>query len=297
MVQIMDEFLFGDVLFRWEGGGYELANGRYAQHFRSADADVIEKIVFHGSFESLERYTRYPRIAENQVYDTYQIDGEKLLIYHWGKLRSGFGIWPERIESGREDVCTFDLKMRDQVPMNEDWFFGVSGLHSALLKMDAPILHASYVDYRGQGILFTAPSQTGKTTQAQLWHDVTGAEIINGDRVLLRKRGDIWYSFGYPCCGSSNICINRAVPLAAIAVVEQSRENHIEEVSAAKKIKAIVTATEMYPQNHIELERALNLAEDLALRVPIVRLCCRPDEGAVNVLKDYLEENGHAKRI
>lgn len=293
----MDEFLFGDILFRWDGGGYELAKGRYCERFRTHGAKVAETVTFRAQFESLEKYTRYPRLAENEVYDIYRIDGEKLLIYHWGKLRSGFGIWPERIEAGREDVCAFDFEMKNQVPMSTDWFFGVSGLHGALLKKNAPILHASYIDYRGRGILFTAPSQTGKSTQAQLWHDVCAAEIINGDRVLLRKRGDIWHSFGYPCCGSSQICVNRAVPLAVIAVVQQNAENRVEELSTAQKMKAIVTATEMYPGNYEELQRALNLAEDLISKVPVVRLCCRPDKGAVTALKEYLEENGHAERI
>ena len=48
-------------------------------------------------------------------------------------------------------------------------------------------LHSSYIIYHDKAILFTGPSGIGKTTQAELWRDYQGAEIINGDVTLIRK--------------------------------------------------------------------------------------------------------------
>lgn len=42
------------------------------------------------------------------------------------------------------------------------------------------ILHSSYIVYQEQAILFSAPSGTGKSTQADLWKKYRDIEIING---------------------------------------------------------------------------------------------------------------------
>ena len=49
------------------------------------------------------------------------------------------------------------------------------------------VLHSAYIITRqGQGILFSGPSGIGKSTQAALWQRYAGAEIVNGDRALVR---------------------------------------------------------------------------------------------------------------
>ena len=55
------------------------------------------------------------------------------------------------------------------------------------------ILHASAIRVDDQIVVFTAPSGTGKSTQANLWRAYRGAQIINGDRCAVRcTPGGIW---------------------------------------------------------------------------------------------------------
>lgn len=78
------------------------------------------------------------------------------------------------------------------------------------------LLHASFVRWKDKSILFTAPSGTGKSTQAELWRCHRNAEIINGDRVAVTMSDQGAMSWGIPYCGTSGICKNAQLPVAAI---------------------------------------------------------------------------------
>ena len=61
-------------------------------------------------------------------------------------------------------------------------------------------LHASVINWKDKGILFSAPSGTGKSTQADLWKKYEGAKVINGDRALIRKRKRRVYGLWFSIC-------------------------------------------------------------------------------------------------
>lgn len=293
----MDQYKLANITLQWDGGGFALARGRYMEQFRCTAAMSDEVIRFQSRFVPLEAYTRFPVVTENSAYALFDIKGEPMIIYHWGNRRFAFAVWPERITAEQVNECWFDPDMQNQPALNADWFFGVSGLHKALMLHGAVVLHASYINRDGQAILFTGPSGTGKSTQAALWADFAGAEIVNGDRVLLRQWGGRWYAFGYPACGSSKICLNQTLPLRTIVVLRQGRENHIEQLPMAQKIRALAVATEMYPWDAEEMNRALDIAEALARDVSVICLTCQPDIEAVTQLDRYLEGERYATDI
>ncbi|MDO4978494.1 MAG: hypothetical protein Q4E53_14690 [Eubacteriales bacterium] len=72
-----------------------------------------------------------------------------------------------------------------------------------LLQRQAFILHSCYVSYQNEGIAFTAPSGTGKSTQGALWEKYGQGEVINGDRSILQYKEGKWYIHSLPFCGSS----------------------------------------------------------------------------------------------
>ena len=57
-------------------------------------------------------------------------------------------------------------------------FASLFALERRMLQKDSFILHSAYIRHRGRAILFSAPSGTGKSTQASLWAQYAGAEII-----------------------------------------------------------------------------------------------------------------------
>ena len=140
-------------------------------------------------------------------------------------------------------------------------------------------------------------SGVGKSTQASLWEKHAGAEIINGDRALLRKKEGKWHSYGYPCCGSSVICINRTLPLLAVVLLEQGEENRIEMLSMSQKIRIFLSGSEMYLWSTKEFDRVYEIAKALCQEILIIKLVCRQEQEAVTLLKNILEGYSNGENI
>lgn len=164
----------------------------------------------------------------------------------------------------------------------------LAGFHSAFLYRNCATLHCSYVDIGGRAILFAGASGAGKSTQAQLWHNYRGADIINGDRALIFRRNGVWFAGGISICGSSDICQNKTLPVAAIVLVSKASINQMVTVPFAECFRAILAGMAFYQWSQEETELASNLAMDIVSGIPIYRLCCRPDEGAVEALEKGL---------
>lgn len=151
------------------------------------------------------------------------------------------------------------------------------------------ILHASYVEWQGKAILFTAPSETGKSTQADLWHELRGAEIINGDRAVVRVVNGEALASGLPFSGSSKHCKNRTLPLAAIVYLQQAETTSIESFAGAGAFCKIWEGISLNTWNTEDVEKISGILQQVLGQVPVYRLACTPDESAVNVLEQMIE--------
>lgn len=287
----MKRYLIGENIFSWEEEGYVLKEDLFMKQFTlkttAEDADYIFKSVK----EDVEAIAKEGHIIQrNGLYELYQMDRGKFIVYHWARCRFAFGFWIEELEKEGPMTYYFSPDMENEIPLDAVRFFSCSGIHSKLLEDEAVIFHTAYVDNCGEAVLFCGKSGAGKSTQASLWEKYQKAEIINGDRALLKKKNDRWHSYGFPCCGSSAICKNRTLPVKAIVVLEHGKENKIEQMSIAEKIKTIIAGSERYLWSSRELDKICAVAEQLTYEVPMYRLKCKPDNSAVEILKNELEK-------
>lgn len=151
------------------------------------------------------------------------------------------------------------------------------------------ILHCSYIAYNGKAILFTAPSGTGKSTQADLWNQYHGAEIINGDRAALRFINGILSAEGIPYSGSSKHCKNRTLPVQAIVYLSQAPETSIKRLSGYQAFLKVWEGISVNTWNKDDVDKASELVQRIIECTPILHLSCTPDESAVLALQKALE--------
>ena len=153
------------------------------------------------------------------------------------------------------------------------------------------LAHASAVLFRGEAIVFTAPSGSGKTTQAELWKKYFGAEILNGDKVFISREKDGFYAYGSPWAGSSPYRENRGAPLRAVIVLEKAEHNAIRALSDEELLGSFVPNIFLPYWEEKLLTAALGTLDELVSGVPVYLLTCRPDEEAVRKTKTVLFGN------
>lgn len=95
-------------------------------------------------------------------------------------------------------------------------------------------MHAAGIkDAQGRGIVFAGKSGAGKTTLARAWHAYSDAQLLNDDRVIIRKQGNGFLVYPGPWSGEfhdySHEPFLRA-PLKRIFFLCQGRHNTVRKV-------------------------------------------------------------------
>lgn len=290
----MERYRIGDVNFIWKEGNYPLKQDDFMKKFlvnQSSDTNQKDEILYKTYYDDLEKYTKGTLLEKNGLYELYQLPEGKFIIYHWATCRFAFGYWLENLEKDNIVSYYFNPQIKEEIPLDAVRFYSCSGMHSKLLQKRALIFHSSYIAWNDKAILFAGSSGVGKSTQAKLWEKYEKAQIINGDRTLIRKKYNLWMAYGYPCCGSSSICRNQTLPISVIVILEQGIKNEVKVLENREKIRAILTGSEIYRWNMREIERVCDIAEELIKEIRIVKLICRKDEDAVLTLRRWMEEN------
>ena len=198
--------------------------------------------------------------------------------------------WPDAVQ--RLDGHRILVRYRPQAARyfaSAGGCFNVLKIERLLIGAHRAALHASFLDWQGRGIAFAAPSGTGKSTQAALWERYAGAETVNGDRMVFGCRGETLCGFGLPIAGSSKVFLKRCLPLAAVVLLEQGPENQIFRERPSGALPFLLAQTTVNRWDGGFMTEVLALLESLLERVPVYRLRCRPDRGAVDCLRVALE--------
>ena len=165
-------------------------------------------------------------------------------------------------------------------------------MRELLARHDAVLLHSSRVEIDGRAIVFSAPSGTGKSTQARLWERYAGARIVSNDRTIVRRMDGRYVTSGFPVDGSEPVLDPGIIPLGAVVLLRQGAENRAERLPAGRALALLMEQTAAQRWDADGRTQAVLFWSGLLEEYPAVLLTCRPDEGAVRCLQAALEKNG-----
>lgn len=152
------------------------------------------------------------------------------------------------------------------------------------------LLHASFIRWKDRAVLFTAPSGTGKSTQADLWCRLRGAELINGDRTAVMVRPEGITAYGIPFCGTSGVCKNAALPVAAIVYLSQAPQSVVTPLRGLRAFRSVWEGCSVNVWDREDVARCTQTVMDAVQQVPVYHLACTPDETAVIELEKIIGE-------
>lgn len=151
---------------------------------------------------------------------------------------------------------------------------------NGMLDYDTFLMHGSAVCADGEAYLFTASSGTGKTTHTRLWlSQIPGAFVVNGDKPLIRLRGDRAEVCGTPWAGKEGMQTNTIVPLKAVCLLTRGKENRIEETTFQALYPILFQQTHR-PADAVSMQKTMELVKRLGGLVKLYRLECNMEPEA-----------------
>lgn len=273
-------FRFGSICFRVETPD-PLEPSRVCAPFASAEGDVCHTIYveYHASLP-----TAPPDASDNGT------------TYRWqrGSARYTLNVYADKPFS----LCVTDgdkseLWLTEQSRGQTSGFtvFAAADLFDIFAARGMLILHSSYVlRAEGDALLFSGVSGIGKSTQAELWRRYASARVINGDRALVDVNAG--YAHGIFYSGTSRICENVSAPIRAVILPEQAAVNRVSVPAKREAFMRILNQCAYYPWDADSASAMTELAARLVSSLPVLRLDCRKDEGAVTALQNELMKTG-----
>ena len=138
------------------------------------------------------------------------------------------------------------------------------------------------------------PSGIGKSTQAEIWMDMTNAIPINDDKPFLHITKTKTTAYGSPWNGKHGLGYNIHGTVRAIFALRQGTEPAIRRLDPEEALPVLLSQCPR-PRDEDLLLKTIGLAATLAKQIPIFELRCARNDQAVRLAYRTLLEEGLIK--
>ncbi len=232
---------------------------------------------------------RYDHYFKNNIeaytYDGNDVDHTIVIKYALTLDEPKTGLFKifSRSVSGVKSYMTFDKDYKNiEIWIDEDTFtdpataeYIYSGMVFLELAQKHGLLplHGSAINYKGDVILFAAPSGTGKSTHANMWKQLYKDDVswVNDDKPLLEIIDGKTYVYGAPFSGQHHSNTNEKKPLKAIVFLKQGITDEVTKLSEKDALKHLMKNT-LRPSEEALWDHALKQFEVILNNIPIYML-------------------------
>lgn len=162
--------------------------------------------------------------------------------------------------------------------------------NTRLITLGGTTLHGSCIAYKGEGIVFSAPSGTGKSTHTSLWKKLFKDDVVfvNDDKPAIVPTSDGVFAYGTPWSGKTDLNTNIKVPLKAVVFVVRAEENSLKRLSVAEAVCYLNDQT--FPPFYDKglYVKNIDVIEEIIKKVPIWQLNCNMEDDAAILVRDTI---------
>lgn len=217
----------------------------------------------------------------HQTREVYEGDGYRTIYTYDKAHQTILSLVTHSYDFKHVDI-QFNSIIESEIPEKEYITTGIYFFEMALREGLVP-LHASAIQLRDEAILFSAPSGTGKSTQANLWKSIfPEVTFINDDKPLIKTMNEEVWVMGTPWSGKTALNDNQSVRLKGIFFIKQSNQNKVIQMSDKEKLIAIYQNT--YRPSNDAIQDQLFKSIDYIIKYSYIhQLLCTVDKEAVDV--------------
>ena len=152
------------------------------------------------------------------------------------------------------------------------------------VKNDAIMIHASGVFDGEKGRIFSGFSGVGKSTMGNIWQ-TEGSELINDDRLIIRKKKDGFYFYNTPMFYEDK---PKKAKLDEIYLPYHHPENILESLNGIKAVASLMSYCIQHGYDKSIISHHLNVISQICAAVPVSKLGFVPNKSVISFLKAKL---------
>ncbi|MBI5873375.1 MAG: hypothetical protein HZB36_04440 [Candidatus Omnitrophica bacterium] len=157
------------------------------------------------------------------------------------------------------------------------------GRHSGFL------LHACGLSWNGNGLVFCGQSGAGKSTLLRLFSSVVGQkDLLNDDRIAVRRYGKSWRIFGTPWHGEFPVVSSSSAPFRALYFIKHSKKNYLKALSTEEICRALFQHSLLPYWDEDSIKMVLDNFKRLAIEIPAYELGVVPDKRIIGFITSRL---------
>lgn len=152
------------------------------------------------------------------------------------------------------------------------------------------LFHSSAIEVGGKGVLFTALSGTGKSTQARHWVEAFGEEVsyVNDDKPFARLEGDKFFVYGSPWNGKHHLSNNKKVQIDTVCFLKRGEVDRVEPISPDEAVKLLFQQT-VVPDDVTQKLKLFAILDKLLRNVKLYTIYCTNSVESAKIIRKGID--------
>jgi len=153
-----------------------------------------------------------------------------------------------------------------------------------LARHGGVLLHGAGVVWDGVGLIFTGPSEAGKSTLSEFYL-ARGAPVLSDERIIIRRIGDTFRLCGTPWPGTAGAVSRQVAPLERIYFIRHGSQGHrARRLAPSESARRFLQQCFLPHWDREAMARTLTFLEALQERVECYELAFMKDPDVVDFL-------------